>query len=70
MENFMMIDAITTRGDGEPSFDILTAGDLELLLLTKSYLERVRAHPRLIEAVGRAALRLMDMTHGNGSCQR
>lgn len=46
-------------GNGQ-KFDIKAAGDVELLLLAVRYLEGVRAHERLIGAVRRAALRLLD----------
>lgn len=61
-----MMDGVPRSETGEPKFDIMSAGDVELLMLTIHYLEGVRAHPRMIGAVKRAALRLLDARDGNG----
>ena len=42
------------------SVDMNTMAEPELLIFAVRYLEKVKAHPRMIEAVRRAALRLLD----------
>ena len=44
----------------ETKFDINTASDVELLTMTVRFLEDVRATSKMIAAVRRAAIRLLD----------
>ena len=56
------MDGITVRD----SIDLNTATEEQLLWYAEKYLERVRAHSRLVWAVRRAARRLESAKGGNG----
>lgn len=64
--------AITKREDDpimapvRDSVDLNTMAEPELLIFAYKYMERIRAHPRLVEAVRRAALRLVNGARQGG----
>lgn len=63
MDDLMVPPSARENGD---KVTAMNASEFELLMMVAGYLRDTRAHPRLIEAVKRAGLRLLRDVEGNG----